>query len=98
VNDRDEVIVSTAIGVIVGGLAGYLVLTRQGRSVLAGLNSATDEALGAVQGFRRTLRAMDDIIAEAMLAMEDARREYPLGANRDNAAGGARSAGQDKSA
>jgi hypothetical protein len=87
VNDRDEVIVSTAIGAIVGSLAGYLVLTRQGRSVLAGLNSATDEALGAVQGFRRTLLTMEDIISEAMLAMEDAR-----------AAGGARSAGQDKSA
>jgi len=87
VNDRDEVIASTAIGAIVGGFAGYLVLTRQGRSVLAGLNSATDEALGAVQGFRGTLRIMVDIISEAMLAMEDAR-----------ATGGARSAGQDKSA
>ena len=86
-NDRDEVIVSTTIGVIVGGLAGYLVLTRQGRSVMAGLNSATDEALGAVQGFRRTLRTMEDIISEAMLAMEEAR-----------ATGRARSAGQDKSA
>ena len=86
-NDRDEVIASTAIGAIVGGLAGYLVLTSQGRSVVAGLNSATDEALSAVQGFRGALRTLAEIISEAMLAMEDAR-----------AAGGARSAGQDKSA
>ena len=70
-NDRVEVVAATTVGALLGGLAGYLLLTAGGRRLLENLNATTDQMLGTMQTVGQTLRTLEEIVTEARMAMEN---------------------------
>jgi gas vesicle protein len=63
-DDRSRVALFMGLGALVGGLAGYLLVTERGRSVRQGLGprlqAFIDEAEELAQAFDRTRRAVAD--------------------------------------
>jgi gas vesicle protein len=63
-DDRARVALCVGIGAVVGGVAGYLLVTERGRSVRRGLGprvqALVDEAQELGVAFERTRRAVAD--------------------------------------
>ena len=64
VNDRTRVAMCMGLGALIGGAAGYLLLTEQGRQLREDLEPRIDDLAGEVQklgsAFDRTRRAVEE--------------------------------------
>jgi len=57
-HDRTGIAFSVAIGAFVGGVAGYLLFTNQGRSALRKLRPALDEIQQELAGLGQSLQGV----------------------------------------
>jgi hypothetical protein len=74
VDDRSRVFLSACLGAVVGGLAGYLYLTDDGRRVRERLEPGMDELLREMRRLRGAVDSARLAAQEGWAAVEDLRR------------------------
>jgi hypothetical protein len=87
VDDRARVVMSACLGALVGGVAGYLFLTEDGRRLRERLEPGMDELLREMRRLRSAAEKARMTAREGMLAIDDLRRG---GAPKTEAASAAR--------
>ena len=76
-DDRSRVLLSACLGAIVGGLAGYLYMTEDGRRVRDRLEPGMDEMVREVRRLRGAVDSARLAAREGWAAVEDLRRGTP---------------------
>jgi hypothetical protein len=71
VTDTSRTLAATAVGAVLGGLAGYLFLTERGRALRAQLEPALDEAMRELSSLRHTLTKAGDVAGEGWRLLDD---------------------------
>jgi len=74
VDDRSRVLLSACLGALVGGVAGYLFLTEDGRQVRERLEPGMDDMLREVRSLRAAAEKARVAAAEGVMVVEDLRR------------------------
>jgi gas vesicle protein len=64
VDDRGRIAIAIGIGALVGGVAGYLLLTERGRQMRDELEPRLNEVLGEVDRLRSTFESTRSAVAE----------------------------------
>jgi len=80
VDDRSRIMLSACLGALVGGVAGYLFLTEDGRRVRERLEPGMDDVLRELRSLRAAADKARQAAAEGLMAVEDLRRG--VGSNR----------------
>jgi gas vesicle protein len=62
------------VGAVVGGVAGYLFLTEEGRQVRERLEPGMDNVLREVRGLRSAAEKARQAVGEGLKTVEDLRR------------------------
>ncbi|MCX6549967.1 MAG: hypothetical protein NTY02_02980 [Acidobacteria bacterium] len=73
-DDRSRVLLSACVGAMLGGLAGFLFLTEDGRRVRERLEPGMDDMLREVRRFRGAVEKAQLAAAESWMAVEDLKR------------------------
>jgi hypothetical protein len=71
VSDRSWGILAVTVGAVVGGLAGYLLLTEHGRTVRRQIDRVLDEASEELGQFRGTRQKAAEVGSEAWQLLND---------------------------
>jgi hypothetical protein len=74
VDDRSRVLLSACLGALLGGVAGYLFLTEDGRHVRERLEPGMDDVLREIRGLRSAAEKARLAAAEGVMVVEDLRR------------------------
>jgi len=74
VDDRSRIMLSACLGALVGGVAGYLFLTEDGRRVRERLEPGMDDVLRELRSLRAAADKARQAAAEGLMAVEDLRR------------------------
>jgi hypothetical protein len=74
VDDRSKILLSACLGAVVGGVAGYLFLTGEGRRVRERLEPGMDNILRELRGLRSAADKARMAVDEGLEAVEDLRR------------------------
>jgi len=74
VDDRSSILLSACLGALVGGVAGYLFLTDDGRRVRERLEPGMDDMLRELRGLRSAADKARAAVGEGLAAVEDLRR------------------------
>jgi gas vesicle protein len=64
VDDRGRIAIGIGIGALVGGIAGYFLLTERGRQMRDELEPRLNELLGEVDQLRQTFESTRSAVAE----------------------------------
>ena len=70
--DKSEVLAATVIGAVVGGLAGYMFFTEQGRTMRRQLEPAIDDISRELANFRGTLNRALGVANEGWQVLNEA--------------------------
>jgi hypothetical protein len=81
VDDRSRVLLSACLGALLGGVAGYLYLTEDGRQVRARLEPGMDDVLREMRSLRSAAEKARLAAAEGVMVVEDLRRGLKAGAS-----------------
>ena len=73
-NDRSRVFLSACLGALVGGLAGYLYMTEDGRRVREGLEPGMDEMVREMRRLRGAVSSARSAAHEGWAVIEELRR------------------------
>ena len=73
-DDRSRIMLSACLGALVGGVAGYLFLTEDGRRVRERLEPGMDDVLRELRSLRAAADKARQAAAEGLMAVEDLRR------------------------
>lgn len=73
-DDRSRILLSACLGAVVGGVAGYLFLTDEGRRVRERLEPGMDNLLRELRGLRSAADKARMAVGEGLEAVEDLRR------------------------
>ena len=73
-DDRSRILLSACLGALVGGVAGYLFLTDEGRRVRERLEPGMDNILRELRGLRSAADKARIAVGEGLEAVEDLRR------------------------
>jgi len=74
VNDR-QVVAATLVGAALGGIAGFLFFTAQGRSLRRQLEPALEEFVRELSSFRGSVQRAADVAGESWRLLTDIVRE-----------------------
>jgi gas vesicle protein len=74
VEDRARVLMSACLGALIGGVAGYLFLTEDGRRVRDRLEPGMDDLLREMRHLRSAAEKARMAAAEGLLTVSDLRR------------------------
>jgi len=74
VEDRSRIVLSACLGALVGGLAGYLFMTEDGRRVRARLEPGMEDLAREVRRLRGAVESARVAAREGWAAIEDLRR------------------------
>ena len=72
--DRSRILLSACLGAVVGGVAGYLFLTEEGRRVRERLEPGMDNVLRELRGLRSAADKAAQAVGEGIRTVEDLRR------------------------
>jgi gas vesicle protein len=64
VDDRGRIAMAIGIGALVGGVAGYLLLTERGRQMRDELEPRLNDVMGEVDRLRQTFESTRSAVAE----------------------------------
>jgi hypothetical protein len=70
--DNSRVIAATLVGAVVGGVAGYLFFTDQGRSVRRQIEPALDDFASELISFRATVQKATGVASEGWKLLNEA--------------------------
>ena len=73
-DDRSRVLLSACLGALVGGVAGYLFLTEDGRHVRERLEPGMDDMLREIRSLRAAAEKARLAAAEGVMVVEGLRR------------------------
>ena len=73
-DDRSRILLSACLGAVVGGVAGYLFLTEEGRRVRERLEPGMDNVLRELRGLRSAADKARQAVGEGLKTVEDLRR------------------------
>jgi len=82
VEDRARVLMSACLGALLGGVAGYLFLTEDGRRVRERLEPGMDDLLRETRHLRSAAEKARLAAVEGLLIVSDLRRSVSHGAER----------------
>jgi hypothetical protein len=77
VDERSRVLLSACLGAIVGGLGGYLFLTKDGRRVRERLEPGMDDLLREIRQLRSAVEKARMAAQEGWTAIDELRRSTP---------------------
>lgn len=80
--DRARVLMSACLGALIGGVAGYLFLTEDGRRVRERLEPGMDDLLREMRHLRSAAEKARMAAAEGLLTVSDFRRSVSHAADR----------------
>jgi len=75
VSDNSQTLAATAVGAVLGGLAGYLFFTPRGRRLRSQLEPALDDMMVELNQFRRTAVKASDVLGEGWKLLNQAMRD-----------------------
>ena len=81
-DDRARVLMSACLGALIGGVAGYLFLTEDGRRVRERLEPGMDDLLREMRHLRSAAEKARMAAAEGLLTVSDLRRSVSRAAER----------------
>jgi gas vesicle protein len=64
VDDRGRIAIAIGIGALVGGVAGYLLLTERGRQMRDELEPRLNDVMGEIDKLRQTFESTRSAVAE----------------------------------
>lgn len=70
-NDNIRIVAASAVGAVLGGVAGFLFLTDRGRGVRRQMGPALDELREEIAGFGRSLEGAGGIAREGWKFIQD---------------------------
>ena len=70
-SDRTRVIGATLVGALVGGVLGYLYMTRQGREIREAVEPRLDDLLAEVRRLRQTAGKLRAVVAEGRQSIDE---------------------------
>ena len=70
--DNSRVMAATMVGAVIGGVAGYLFFTEQGRSVRRQLEPAIEDFARELMSFRTTVQKAAGVANEGWKLLNDA--------------------------
>jgi gas vesicle protein len=82
VEDRARVVMSACLGALIGGVAGYLFLTEDGRRLRDRLEPGMDDLLREMRHLRSAAEKARMAAAEGWLTVSDFRRSVSHAADR----------------
>jgi hypothetical protein len=71
VKEKSQVVAATLVGAILGGVAGYLLFTEEGRRLQRGVKPALDDLTKGVDGFLRTFGTVAGVASEGWRLFAD---------------------------
>lgn len=80
--DNSRAITATIVGAVVGGVAGYLFFTDQGRSLRRQIEPALDDMSRELNSFRITVQKAAGVATEGWKLLNDALGETGQQASR----------------
>ena len=69
-------VVAAVLGGVIGGVAGYLFFTEQGRTFRRDLEPAIDDFARELQSFRRMIEKAATVASEGLKLLNDAMAEH----------------------
>jgi len=84
VEDRARVLLSACLGALIGGVAGYLFLTEDGRRVRERLEPGMDDLLREMRHLRSAAEKARMAAAEGLLTVSDFRRSVSRAAEQSS--------------
>ena len=82
--DRARVLLSACLGALIGGVAGYLFLTEDGRRVRERLEPGMDDLLREMRHLRSAAEKARMAAAEGLLTVSDFRRSVSRAAEQSS--------------
>ncbi|MCU0249618.1 MAG: YtxH domain-containing protein [Vicinamibacterales bacterium] len=83
-DDRARVLLSACLGALIGGVAGYLFLTEDGRRVRERLEPGMDDLLREMRHLRSAAEKARMAAAEGLLTVSDLRRSVSRAAEQSS--------------
>ncbi len=69
---QDRAVIATVVGAVIGGAAGYLFFTEQGRQFRRQLEPALDDIARELNSFRGTVQRAANVASEGWKLLNDA--------------------------
>jgi hypothetical protein len=79
---QDKAVIATVVGAVIGGAAGYLFFTEQGRQFRRQLEPALDDIARELNSFRGTVQRAANVASEGWKLLNDALGEVGTEAAR----------------
>jgi hypothetical protein len=72
VTENSRAFVATAVGAVVGGVAGYMLFTERGRTLRRQLEPAVEDLVRELSQFRGTVQRMSGMASEGWRLLNEA--------------------------
>jgi gas vesicle protein len=93
VDDRGRIALAIGLGALVGGVAGYLLLTERGRQMRDELEPRLNDVLGEVDKLRQTFESTRTAVAEGWRSFNQLMEQQKSSAAARSGESAARQAG-----
>lgn len=77
-DERSQVLMTTLLGAVLGGMVGFLYLTTQGRQVRGQLDPLLDTVVDELHEAHRTVERARAAVAEGQRVMDEIVRPAPV--------------------